>query len=188
MVSGPNEFIADIEISRGPEPQSHLNTNWISLHHQVFDSTCTNCHTTDNPGGTDNTSFCSNSACHGSSWEYAGFDAPGLREIILSQLPPTPTPEPLPSGGTLTFNDTIGPLFASRCGDCHIATSLQGLNLGSYASVMAGGASGPAVLPGDPQGSLLVQKQSGEQPHFGQLSTEELDLVIKWIEAGAPEE
>ena len=37
------------------------------------------------------------------------------------------------------------------------------------------------------ENSLLVQKQSGEQPHFGQLSPEELDLVIQWITSGAPE-
>jgi len=187
VVSDPSQFVANIEISRGPEPQSHLNTNWISMHHQALDSTCTNCHTTDNPGGTDNTSFCSNSACHGSAWEYAGFDAPGLREIILSQLPPTPTPVPLPAGGALNFDATIGPLLTARCGACHIQTSLKGLNLGSYADAMAGGESGPAILPGDPQASLLVQIQSGEQPHFGQLSPEELDQVVQWIEAGAPE-
>jgi hypothetical protein len=43
------------------------------------------------------------------------------------------------------------------------------------------------VVPGDPQGSLLVQKQSQDQPHFGQFTPDELDLVIAWIEAGAPE-
>ena len=187
VVSGPNQFVADIEISRGPEPQSHRNSNWISLHHQVYDATCSNCHTTGNPGGSDNTSFCSNSACHGSAWKYAGFDAPGLREIILAQLPPTPTPAPLPSGGLLTFEATIGPLFEARCGNCHVKTTIQGLNLGTYAGVLQGGQSGPAIIPGDPQGSLLVQKQSGEQPHFGQLTTQELDLVIQWITAGAPE-
>ena len=92
VVKGPNDFVADLEISRGPEPQTHLNPNWIGLHRNVFDQTCSNCHTTNNPGGTDNTSFCSNSACHGSVWKYAGFDAPALREILQAQLPPTPTP------------------------------------------------------------------------------------------------
>jgi hypothetical protein len=43
------------------------------------------------------------------------------------------------------------------------------------------------ILPGDPEGSLLVQKQQGDQPHFGQLSPEELELVTQWISAGAAE-
>jgi hypothetical protein len=52
---------------------------------------------------------------------------------------------------------------------------------------MEGGTTGPTVLPGNPEGSLLVQKQSGDEAHFGQLSADELDLVIEWIAAGAPE-
>ena len=188
VVAGPDDFVSTIEISRGPEPESHLNPNWINLHNEVFDETCESCHTTGNPGGTDNSSFCSNSACHGSAWTYAGFDAPGLRETILAQLPPTPTPVPLPAGGALTYNDTIGPLFVTRCGSCHGDTAIQGLNLTTYETTMAGGKSGPAIDPGDPENSLLVQKQAGERAHFGQLSPEELQTVVDWILAGAPEQ
>ena len=189
IVAGPQDFVADLEISRGPEPKSHLNPNWIALHHSAFNETCSNCHTTDNPGGTDNSSFCSNSACHGSVWEYAGFDAPALREILADQLPPTPTPMPVPSGGELTFDATIGPLFEARCGSCHGPTGgIQGLDLTSYQGVLDGGVDGPAVVPGEADSSLLVQKQTADQPHFSQLTPEELDLVIRWINAGAPEE
>ena len=186
-LAGPNDYVTNIEISRGPEPSTHLNPNWISLHNKAFNPTCQKCHTTDDAGGTSNTSFCSNSACHGNVWKYAGFDAPALREILLPQIPPTPTPEPLPTGGALTYNDTIGPLFQSRCGSCHGESGLQGLNLTTYQTAMAGGQSGPAIIPGDPNGSLLVQKQSGSEPHFNQLNSEELKLVTDWIAAGAPE-
>lgn len=187
VVAGPNDFIANLEISRGPEPGSHLNPNWIGLHHQAFDSTCQNCHTTDDPGGTSDTSFCSNSACHGSVWEYAGFDAPALREILLAQLP-EPKPEPTPTSGALTYAETIGPLLQTRCSSCHGENGLQGLNVTSYESTLAGGQSGPAVVLGDAEASPLVQKQSGEQAHFGQLSPEELELVVQWILTGAPQE
>jgi mono/diheme cytochrome c family protein len=187
VVKGPNDFVANIEISRGPEPQTHLNPNWIGMHRNVFDQTCSNCHNTKNAGGTDNSSFCSNSACHGSVWKYAGFDAPALREILLSQLPPTPTPQPLPSGGALTYDDSIGPLFQARCGTCHGASAILGLNLTTYQSALAGSSNGPVIVPGDPANSRLIQKQSGSQPHFGQLSPEELKLVSDWIAAGAPE-
>jgi nitrate/TMAO reductase-like tetraheme cytochrome c subunit len=189
VVSSSDDFVADLEISRGPEPESHKNPNWIHIHRDVFDPTCENCHTTGNPGGTDNSSFCSNSACHGITWEYAGFDAPGLREMLLEQLPPSPTPMPLPEeGAPLTFTDTIGPLFTQRCSSCHGPDNpLQGLNLTDYQSVLNGGTSGPAVIPGDPEGSLVVIKQTGPQPHFTQLTPDELDLVVEWISAGAPE-
>jgi len=188
VVVGPSEFVADIEVSRGPEPGSHLNANWISLHRQVYDATCSNCHTTGNAGGTDNSSFCSNSACHGSVWTYAGFDAPALREVLLSQLPSTPTPQALPTpSGAVTFDTLIGPLFTSRCGACHGPEGIQGLNLTTYSTAVAGGANGPVIVPGDSRASLLVQKQSGAQAHFGQLTPEELAAVREWIDAGAPE-
>jgi hypothetical protein len=52
---------------------------------------------------------------------------------------------------------------------------------------MKGGTSGPVILLDDPEGSLLVTKQSGDTPHFGQLSPSELQRVTDWIKAGAPE-
>jgi nitrate/TMAO reductase-like tetraheme cytochrome c subunit len=186
-VAGPYSFVASIEISRGPEPESHKNPNWISLHNQALNESCTHCHDTSDPGGVSNTSFCSNSACHGNVWKYAGFDAPKLREIIQAQLPPTPTPMPLPTGGPLTYTATIGPLLQARCGTCHGTNGMKGLEMTTYQSLMTGSQDGPVILPGDPTNSLLVQKQSGAQPHFGQLTPEELQLIIEWINAGAPE-
>jgi hypothetical protein len=61
------------------------------------------------------------------------------------------------------------------------------LNLTTYEGAMAGGSSGPAILAGDPENSLVVQKQTGDQPHFSPFTPEELDLVIDWIADGAPE-
>jgi nitrate/TMAO reductase-like tetraheme cytochrome c subunit len=187
VVAGPSDFITEIEISRGPEPESHLNPNWITLHREVFDPTCSNCHTTDNPGGVDNSSFCSNSACHGIVWEYAGFDAPKLREILAAQVPP-PLPEPAPiQEDVITFTGTILPLLRQRCTACHGEGGIQELNLTTYETLLEGGVSGPAVIPGDPDSSLLIQVQQGDQSHFSQFTAEELSRVIEWIEAGAPE-
>jgi nitrate/TMAO reductase-like tetraheme cytochrome c subunit len=189
VVAGPYDFVANIEISRGPEPQTHLNANWIAQHHLTFDQTCANCHTTEDPGGTSNTSFCSNPACHGTSWEFAGFDAPMLRDIIIQQLPPTPTPKPLPEGGALTYNAIIGELLQARCGTCHGSSSvIAGLDLTTYNSSLIGGDNGPVIIPGDSQASMLVQKQEGDQPHFGQFPPEELQLIHDWISNGAPED
>jgi nitrate/TMAO reductase-like tetraheme cytochrome c subunit len=187
VVAGPPDFVARIELSRGIEPQSHLNANWISLHRDAFDTTCADCHTTADAGGVSNTSFCSNSACHGNTWPYAGFDAPGLQEILRQQLPPSPTPTPLPSGAAITYDAAIGPLLQASCGGCHGPSGIQGLNVATYASLMAGSDAGPVIVPGDPDSSLLVQVQSRAQGHFRQLTAQELRLVIEWINAGAPE-
>ena len=184
-VVGPSDFVASIEISRGPEPQSHLNSNWITMHRDVFDATCSNCHTTDNPGGTDDSSFCSNSACHGNVWEFAGFDAPALRDILASQLPEPA--ETITITGPVNFENTIGPLFKTRCISCHGEDGIQGLDLSHFTSVLDGGISGPVIIPGDPDASLIVQRLTGQQPHFAQLTPQELELLIEWIASGAAE-
>lgn len=186
VVADNQDFVANIEISRGPEPASHLNTSWISLHNQVFDKTCSNCHTTEDAGGISNTSFCSNSACHGNVFTYAGFDAPKLREILQQQIAVEPTEEPQPlSAQTPSYDANVKTLFEEKCAACHGEVATSGLNVTSYADLMRGGNNGAAIVPGDPENSLLVEVQSKQ--HFATFSPEELDFIKQWIEAGAPE-
>ena len=128
VVKGADDFVTTIELSTGPEPESHLNPNWISLHNQAFGPSCSACHTTEDPGGTSNTSFCSNSACHGNVYTYAGFDAPKLREILQAQLPtPEPTVEAPASTGDPTYESYVGPLLTAKCGNCHGELATAGL-------------------------------------------------------------
>ena len=186
VVTNSEDFVANIEISRGPEPESHLNPNWINLHNQVFDSSCESCHTTGDPGGTSNTSFCSNSACHGNVYTYAGFDAPALRKILQDQLPPPPTETVPGDTENPTFDSYAGPLFAAKCTVCHGGSSPQkGLDLTTYASAMKGGDDGPVIIPGDSAGSKLVEIQSAQ--HFANFTDDELNVIKTWIDAGAPE-
>jgi nitrate/TMAO reductase-like tetraheme cytochrome c subunit len=186
VVSGAEDFVTNIEISHGLEPESHFNANWISMHNQAVDVTCSNCHTTEDMGGTSNTSFCSNSACHGTVFTFAGFDAPALREIIQAQLPPPVLEEPLtPPTDTPTYENYIGALFKANCSACHGADPSAGLVLTTYADALEGSENGAVILPGDSANSRLVQVQ-GER-HFKNFSPEELDFIIQWIDAGAPE-
>jgi hypothetical protein len=187
VVKGQDDFLTTIEISSGLEPESHLNPNWISLHNQVFSDACSACHTTDDPGGTSNTSFCSNSACHGSVYTFAGFDAPALREILQSQLPaPEPAPEQPELTGPPTYDNYVGAVAEARCGTCHGDLATAGLNLLTYESLMEGSENGAVVVPGDSAGSVLFQVQS-EGGHFGNFSDDELEIIQQWIDAGAPE-
>ena len=186
VVSGAEDFVTNIEISRGLEPASHRNPNWINLHNQVFDQTCASCHKTGDPGGTSNSSFCSNSACHGTVFTYAGFDAPKLREILQSQLPtPVPTEPAAPVVGTPTYDANIGPLLSTKCAMCHGAAATAELNISTYADLMKGGKDGVVVVSSDSANSMIVKVQS--EKHFANLSDVELQLLIQWIDAGAPE-
>jgi len=187
VVSEAQEFVTEIEIGKGPEPESHLNPNWISLHNKAFDTTCSNCHTTEGAGTTSNTSFCSNSACHGNVFSYAGFDAPKLREILQPQIPtPMPIPTTAPVVGNPTYDANIAYLFEARCVTCHEGDSApKGLDLTSYATVMKGSSEEVIIVPGDSANSPLVTIQSGK--HFANFTADELDLIMQWIDAGAPE-
>lgn len=186
VVTSSKDLVTKIEInSGGVEPDSHLNPNWINLHNKSINQTCSQCHTTKDAGGTSNTSFCSNSACHGNVFTFAGFDAPSLREILKDQIPTQVPSAPADSSAALTYDAVIGPLFATKCSACHGTAASGGLNLTTYAALMKGGKDGPVIIPGDAANSLLVKIQSAK--HFLNLSAEELDLVKRWIDAGAPE-
>ncbi len=201
VVTGPDKFVTNIEISRGPEPDSHLDTSWISRHHVEMNSSCSACHSVKDPGGVSNQSFCSNSACHGGRWDFAGFDAPAVRQILdIHELPelepeddvpaPTATPDTSAPAGTptgpVTFENSISAILAG-CTGCHGVGGQKGVNLTSYQAVMTGGSDGPIVIPGDPQSSILVKVQTGSKPHFMQLSPKDLQTLIDWISAGALE-
>ncbi len=117
---------------------------------------------------------------------------PAERVSVFVPLTPTPLPTPLPTrtpppDAGRSWEAGIADLLAERCGTCHGQTALGGLNLSTYQSALQGGNAGPAIVPGDPETSLLVSVQSAGD-HEGQLSEEELELVREWIAAGAPEQ
>ena len=115
-----------------------------------------------------------------------------LPTLTSTMAPTSETPEALtvtetpPASSALTWDSAVGALFAARCTTCHGAAAMAGLNLSSYADAMTGGASGPVINPGDAANSLLVMKQQAGG-HPGQLTPEEIALIIEWINAGAPE-
>jgi cytochrome b subunit of formate dehydrogenase len=81
---------------------------------------------------------------------------------------------------------SVSPILEEQCGACHGDSATAGLNATSYAGLMAGGASGPAISPGDAAASLLIKKVK-DTIHPGKFSPEELQVISDWINAGAPE-
>jgi len=97
QVALPGKPIPAIAVSTATEPASHKSTTWLAQHRYQFDATCAKCHTVDNPGGKDDSSFCSNSACHDTKWVFAGLDAPKVRELSAPpKAPGTGTPKAIP--------------------------------------------------------------------------------------------
>lgn len=102
---------------------------------------------------------------------------------------PTATAVPVPSNPT--FNADILPIFQKNCTMCH--GSLGGWDGTSYQTVMTTGDHGPVVIPGDVTNSVLAQKILGTSafgsimPPGGKLPDATVQMILDWIEAGAPE-
>jgi len=110
---------------------------------------------------------------------------PGATATLPPTAPPaTPTsaPTPTPAPVTVSFAKEVLPLFNAACKRCHGA--LGGLSLADYDAVMKGGVSGKVVVPGDPERSLLIERQ--RERHPANLTAEQLEIVAAWIKAGAP--
>ncbi len=198
VVGEPGALTTNIELVSGPEPASHTHTNWISLHSKAIDSTCIACHAPNDPTvifdrlegqPPPDGSFCGNTACHGPDWVYAGFDNPALQPILERQLFALLNTSPyIFPGVPATYETGIGDLFNGRCTSCHSGPDPEaGLDLSTYDGAAAGGNSGPAIVPGDPEASLLYQRQTGSPAHFGQMIRDEIEALEAWILSGAPE-
>jgi hypothetical protein len=90
------------------------------------------------------------------------------------------------------FRETVGPLLERRCLSCHNPTDRKGgLSLASADETIAGGASGPAIAPGEPEASYLLdlvtpRDGKAEMPKDGApLRAEEVAAIRNWIAGGA---
>ncbi len=94
-----------------------------------------------------------------------------------------------PAAKVRFFENQIRPLLAKRCFKCHGEERQQGgLRVDAGANLLKGGESGPSVVPGKPNESLLIESiryESLEMPPDGQLPAEEIALLEKWVADGA---
>lgn len=88
------------------------------------------------------------------------------------------------------FESRIRPLLAENCYACHTASKMGGLQLTSRERAVRGGASGPAIRPGNAKASLLIQAVSRtheklKMPPAGKLSDQQIEDLRRWVDAGA---
>ena len=93
-------------------------------------------------------------------------------------------------GDEQLFESKVRPLLIERCHKCHAGDETKGgLRLDSRTAALQGGDTGPAVIPGKPDQSLLLQAvrhESGLQmPPDGKLSPGQIEALDKWIRDGA---
>ncbi len=93
------------------------------------------------------------------------------------------------------FENKIRPLFAEHCYSCHSdkAEKLKGgLRLDTPEALLKGGSSGPAIVPGDPDASLLIKAVRYADPDLQmppkdkKLPPEKIASLEAWVKMGAP--
>ena len=101
--------------------------------------------------------------------------------------------------GVEFFEKKIRPLFAEQCGKCHGADAVKikgGLRLDSREAILKGGDTGAAIVPGEPEKSLLIRAVSYTDedlkmppPKDGadrKLSDAQIADLAQWVKMGAP--
>ena len=91
------------------------------------------------------------------------------------------------------FEKQVRPLLAEHCHACHSAKANKargGLTLDSREALLKGGETGPAVVPGQPEKSLLVTAVHGKRPDLqmppkGKLRPAQVAVFEKWVRDGA---
>ncbi len=112
-----------------------------------------------------------------------------------------PAPEVVPTAATpesasgdpafALFNDTVRPIFEARCLSCHSAEKHRGgLDMSTRTALLKGGDSGPAIIPGDADKSLLIKMIRHEAEPFmphkeDQMPAGEIAKLVEWVMAGA---
>ncbi len=84
------------------------------------------------------------------------------------------------------FENRIRPVLAQSCFTCHTNSQMGGLRLDSRVDILKGGASGPALVPGDPDKSLLINMvRDSKMPKAGRLQDQQITDLVKWVKDGA---
>lgn len=116
------------------------------------------------------------------------------RSGAAGAAPPAPANAP-PVGnaeGKIDFASQVKPILAAACFDCHGAGKHKGrLALDNRTGAMQGGKNGPSIVPGDPEGSLLIERILGEGDgdrmplEREPLTDEQTRILTEWIRQGA---
>jgi hypothetical protein len=103
----------------------------------------------------------------------------------------TAVPALTANGDERFFDRRVAPILIRRCLPCHNDQLKNGeLSFAGRNSVLKGGSRGPAIVPGRPEQSLLIQslRHDGDlqMPPGPKLPAAEIKVLTQWIERGAP--
>jgi hypothetical protein len=94
------------------------------------------------------------------------------------------------------FENKIRPILANNCYKCHSSQAAKlkgGLSLEYHETILKGGDSGPALVPGDPDKSLLIKAVRYGDPDLqmppkgNKLTDSQVADLVAWVKMGAPD-
>ena len=110
--------------------------------------------------------------------------------VMLAANPASATAENAPEGDDF-FEKQIRPLLVEHCLECHGPKKQQGgLRLTSRSSLLSGGDSGPGIVPGKPEESLIIRAveylHEPKMPPKQKLPDADIARFKRWVVIGAP--
>jgi hypothetical protein len=113
-----------------------------------------------------------------------------LAPHVLAEQPGEPARGNTDPARLQFFEREVRPLLVEHCYSCHGPAKQKGsLRLDSLEAIIKGGETGPSVVPGKPQESLLVEAVNyggPEMPPSGKLEPEKIAVLTRWVSLGAP--
>jgi hypothetical protein len=114
-----------------------------------------------------------------------------LRHLLLcSVLLIFAAPARADDAATAFFENQVRPLLVKSCLHCHgPKKQSSSLRLDSREAILRGGDRGPAIVPGDPKKSLLIQAinhQNELRMPKQKLGDDQVAILTQWIRMGAP--
>jgi cytochrome c len=93
------------------------------------------------------------------------------------------------------YTEKVKPILTTNCGKCHFDMNHKGgLSLATRAAALKGGRDGVVIVPGDPDGSVLVKliNHNGPPddpkpmpPKAPKMDDADIAVITAWIKAGA---
>jgi hypothetical protein len=119
----------------------------------------------------------------------------GLASLLAASSPVRGETPAIDPKDTAFFEAKVRPVLVEHCYSCHSSTGKKvrgGLLLDTRAGWAKGGDSGPAIVPGDLENSLLVQAVKYSEPDIqmppkGKLPDEAIAVLVEWVKRGAPD-
>ena len=122
---------------------------------------------------------------------YLTFARPAILILTWALTVVSQETDALPKPGSIVFGRDIAPVLVANCLECHDdARKRGGLSMTTMAKLKAGGDSGPAIVPGQTDASMVIRKIRGEDPprmpqNRPPLAESTIDSIVAWIAAGA---